>query len=79
MVQAISNQTREKPAVISDPKHPLWPLVRLSILMLTLVLVLWLQASNFDQTEIKAIILIFLAAAGVEGGLQVVNRKMDKR
>ena len=57
------------------PTHPVWQLIRLAILMLTLSFVLWLNASNFDETEIKTIIWVFMAAAGVEGLSRFTIRK----
>ena len=54
--------------------HPIWALIRLSILMLTLSGVLWLTATDFDVTEVRTIITIFLIYTGAEGGLHAVRR-----
>lgn len=59
---------------MADAKHPIWSLARLLILMVTLSFVLWLNASHFDETEVRTIIWVFLAAAGVETGVQTLTR-----
>ena len=35
-------------------------------MLIALVIVLWLNASNFDDTEIRTIVAMFLAAIGAE-------------
>jgi len=42
--------------------------------MVTMTLLLWLNASHFDWTEIKSIIGIFLFAAGTEGVMGRLNK-----
>lgn len=61
-------------STLLDPAHPVWSLLRLVILMGTMTLVLWLNASNFDITEIRSLITVFLVAAGLEGGSQTLHR-----
>jgi hypothetical protein len=63
---------------LSEPTHPLWSLIRLSILMLSLVFVLWMNASSFDKTEIQTIVTMFMVAAGVEGASQFVRSNKGK-
>lgn len=58
---------------IHDPKHPLWSLCRLAILMVSLVLVLWMNASHFDVTEIRTIITMFIVAASAEGATSLLS------
>lgn len=53
---------------IIDMTPGLESLARLAILMATLTVILWTNASDFDATEIKALSLFFLGAAGLEGG-----------
>jgi len=48
------------------PKHPIWAIIRTAIMLLALVIVLWVNASNFDSTELKTIVAMFLAAIGAE-------------
>lgn len=55
--------------------HPIWSLLRLVVLMLTLTFTLWINASNFDDTEIRTIIWVFMAAAGTEGMSQLLRRR----
>jgi hypothetical protein len=50
-----------------EGRHPVWSLIRLTILMGTLTLILWFTASKFDYTEIRTICGMFIAAAGLEG------------
>jgi len=52
-----------------NPRHPIWSIVRLSILMVTLCAVLFVTATNFDYTEIRTIIATFIGAAGTEGAV----------
>lgn len=55
---------------MSSASHPIWSLLRLVIFMVALVLTLWLNANQFDQTEIKTIITMFVVASGAEGVTQ---------
>ena len=55
---------------VGDSKHPLWSIIRLTIVMVALVCVLYMNASHFDETEIKTIITMFLIAASAEGVTQ---------
>lgn len=49
-------------------------------MMVALVLTLYLNASSFDDTEIRTIITMFLIAAGAEGASSFLSqfRKEDK-
>ncbi len=60
---------------MSDPNHPIWPIVRLTILMTALTITLWLTASNFDYTEIRTIIITFLFAGTSEGVLKAYQQR----
>lgn len=62
---------------MSDPKHPVWYLLKLAILMATLTGILYVTANHFDASELKTIVSYFLAAAGIEG-LGVVAGKLMK-
>ena len=57
-----------------DANHPLWPIVRLAVMMAALTGVLYVTAAKFDETELKTIVYVFLFAAGVEGVPQVLGR-----
>ena len=39
----------------TDPTHPCWSLARLAIQVLGAGLILWLTATSFDATELKAL------------------------
>ena len=59
---------------LSNPRHPIWAFSRLTVVMISLVVTLWANASNFDSTELKTIITMFLIAAGTEGVSQVFSQ-----
>ena len=64
---------------IDKPNHPFWAAFRLLVLMVTLSFVLWLNASHFDETEIRTIIWVFLGAASLEGGVQQFTRYIQDK
>lgn len=47
--------------------HPIWSLIRLTILMTALCIILYINATRFDETELRSILWMFLAVAGLEG------------
>ena len=53
--------------------HPIWGLIRLTVIMVTLVVVLFLTASQFDKTELQTILICFLTTAV---GETVINKVM---
>ncbi len=57
-----------------SPTHPIWAIIRLTVLMIAMVFVLWLNATKFDHTEIRSIIAVFIAAATGEGILARVSK-----
>lgn len=40
---------------ISDPKHPLWSAIKFVVLVGAITLLLYGEASNFDETELRVI------------------------
>ena len=58
--------------------HPVWGFARLVVVMLTLSITLFLTATNFDKTEVQAIIILFLVAAGVESTTGIVRKFQNK-
>lgn len=58
---------------MNDPKHPIWAIIRTAILLLALIVVLWVNASNFDGTELKTIVAMFLAAIGAETATKLMS------
>ena len=63
--------------ILTDTSHPLWSFLRLLVLMVSLTVVLYVNASNFDATEIRTLVTMFLLAASAEGGLQLLIPKKD--
>lgn len=64
---------------MNSPAHPIWSILRLTILMIVLTLILYFNASDFDATEIKTLTQYFLAAASLEGGVAVVKSMVSKK
>jgi len=48
--------------------HPIWSILRLVVLLVSMFGVLYINASNFDRTEIVSIVQLFIMAVGIEGG-----------
>lgn len=61
-----------------SPGHPIWMLIRLTIVMTTLVMVLYLTASKFDESELRTILAMFIALAGIEGAGAIWFRSASK-
>lgn len=58
-------------------EHPIWPIIRLIVIMSALTLVLWLNAANFDETELKVIGWMFLAILGRETFTPILTKVKD--
>ena len=58
---------------MNSPTHPIWAIIRLGMLMFVLTIVLWLNASKFDATEVKTLVEYFLVAASLEGGMMAAK------
>lgn len=54
-------------ALSKSPDYPAVGLARLVLVMLTLTATLYMTATNFDKTELRVIVGLFLTAAGAEG------------
>jgi hypothetical protein len=54
-------------------------IMRLVILMVTLCVILWINATVFDATEIRTLVLFFLGAAGLEGGTGYLKNTFGKK
>jgi len=48
---------------LNDGYHPIWSCVRLALLLALMFVVMYSTASNFDETELKAIGLIAFGMA----------------
>ena len=57
-----------------DAKHPIWAIIRTTVMLIALVIVLWLNASHFDDTEIRTIVAMFLAAIGAETATKMLSK-----
>lgn len=62
--------------MIGDPDHPLWRLLRLIVLVGSLTLLLYSQASQFDQTELTVIGAMFVILGLDQGAMTVISRYM---
>ena len=60
---------------LSDPQHPIWNLCRTIVVGGLAAFVMWLNASNFDHTEHKAILQMFIAYIGIDFGLKKLQGK----
>jgi len=63
---------------VKEANHPIWSLLRLSVLMIALCVVLKLEARSFDITEIRSICWMFIAAACLEGGMFLFLKKFKE-
>lgn len=52
---------------IHSANHPVWALARLVLVLTALTLILWMNASEFDNTELQTIIGMFLVVGATEG------------
>lgn len=59
---------------MKNPDHPLWKLLRLLILMAAMTAILWVNASDFDVTEVKSVVMMLFALAGADGLERVVRK-----
>ena len=55
-----------------DTEHPVWSLIRLVIVFAGVTIFLYLNASTFDETEMKTIVELMILA----GGFEALNRKL---
>lgn len=55
--------------------HPIWKTINVAVLLTVSGLVLWLNASNFDETELKAI----AAIVGSMTGWNVLQSKLESK
>lgn len=60
---------------MNDANHPIWPVIRMAILMSTLITVLWLQASSFDSNEIITLVAAFVTAGTLEVAIKRATSK----
>jgi hypothetical protein len=46
--------------------HPIWRIANLAVVLLGTALVMWVNASDFDETELRALIEIMMVMGGYE-------------
>jgi hypothetical protein len=54
--------------------HPLWRLLTMSVILGFLTVILWLNASNFDRTELTSILEMAIAI----GGWELARSRLEK-
>ena len=59
---------------LRDASHPIWPLLRTFLFLVSLSLILWMNAEHFDDTELKTITSMFLGALGIEGVTSAITK-----
>ena len=65
-------------SAIHEPTHPLWATIRFVVLVVATSVILWLNASHFDETEIRTIVEIAIVAGGYETLGSWLNRDKKK-
>lgn len=61
-----------------ESNHPIWSLARFGLAVVAVTVVLSINASDFDETEIKTITEIAILVGGYEGAAAFFNRKKPK-
>jgi len=60
---------------MSNPDHPVWRLAQTTLYVIFAAFVMWLNASHFDETELKALLFIgtfMFASEGVKNKLKKI-------
>lgn len=55
--------------------HPIWSILRTVVLLVGLTVLLYLNANNFDATELRTIVEMVVLAGGFEAIKKVVSKK----
>ena len=63
------------PHRLANPDHPVWSIFHLMVVGLLITLFAYLNASNFDETELKMILEILLALAGYNGITKILKER----
>jgi len=58
--------------------HVVWSLLKVVVYMVSLTLILYLTASNFDFTEVRTLAMMFLVAGSTEGIVPLL-RSLNKQ
>jgi len=59
---------------MNDLAHPLWSFLRFLVIAVITWSALKYNASNFDATEIRSLLIILMGAGSIEGVGQIVRR-----
>jgi len=62
---------------LNDPRHPLWGIIRFTLLCLCVTFLLWRNAESFDETEVKTIVEIAVISGGAIFGESLFRKKDD--
>ncbi len=54
-----------------------WSVIRTIVVLVFVSFVLWMNASNFDETEVKTILWTALGLAGLETGALISKNKTN--
>lgn len=52
----------------------MWDVAELAVLMVAMTVALWLTATDFDATEVKSIVMVFVIAATGKGATRLLGR-----
>ncbi|NNE62379.1 MAG: hypothetical protein HKN35_15915 [Woeseia sp.] len=63
---------------LSDSNHPAWAFGRYALLMMVLSVVLWQNASNFDMTEIRSLVMMGAVMLGWGVTEKVAQKKLKE-
>lgn len=66
MTSEIMNRRKEDAEGFSNPKHPVWRLANVIVVMSCLTVVLWTNAQDFDATEIRSLVEMGAIIIGLE-------------
>lgn len=62
----------------SDPRHPVWSLCRIALLGVIIFPVLYANASKFDETELRSIVLTIGLFGAADYGISVLKNFTTK-
>ena len=57
-----------------EPGHPIWNILRLAVVFIGLTVLMYLNSSSFDETEIKTVVEL----VGLVAGFEYVRHKVGK-
>ena len=60
---------------MKNQHHPAWALGKYSVTMLTLTAILWVYATEFDETEMRTLITFGTAIGALKGAERLLKPK----